>query len=243
MMCRIYNRLDTSYGDGDGILSAADGCWPILQQHGFVTPSQTALTFDQFREAIVMRAIDHSPFVLDRASFTMDVAVPYVTQKLNEAIMNLLAAAGTGLASQITDCPAVVAVPQGMCPELDHPPFQAPQPLSTHALSLTLDETMLRDLTLLYKDLDEDDSGSLEAEDFTNGAAMEQLWEQLRTLDINGDGQISMDEFIRGFAVHSLQRAAEFPLDQFQHNCTLRAFLTGNSCLDRVCHHRCSPFV
>jgi Ca2+-binding EF-hand superfamily protein len=237
MMCRIYNRLDTSYGDGDGMLSAADGCWPILQQHGFVTPAQTALTFDQFREAIVTRAIDHSPFVLDRASFTMDIAVPYVTQKLNEAILALLVAPGTGLASNITDCPSVTEIAQGMCPELDHPPLQAPQPLSTHALSLTLDETMLMDLTLLYKDLDEDESGSLEAEDFQNGAAMEQLWEQLRTLDIDGDGQISMDEFIRGFAMYSLQRAAEFPLDQFQRDCTLRTFITGIPCRDPSFHH------
>jgi hypothetical protein len=227
MMCRVYNRLDTSYGDGDGILSAADGCWPILQQHGFVTSAQTALTFDQFREAIVTRAIDHTPFALDRASFTMDIAVPYVTQKLNEAVLSLLVAPGSGLASNITDCPSVTAVAQGMCPELDHPPLQAPQPLSTHALTLSLDETMLMDLTLLYKDLDEDDSGSLEAEDFQNGAAMEQLWAQLRMLDTDGDGQISMDEFIRGFAAHSLQRAAEFPLEQFQVDCTLRTFLTG----------------
>lgn len=115
------------------------------------------------------RALEFTPFVLDRASFTMDIAVPYVTQKLNEAVLQLLIAPGTGLAANITDCPSVTAVAQGMCPALDHPPLQAPQPLSTHALSLTLDETMLMDLTLLYKDLDEDDSGSLEAEDFLNG--------------------------------------------------------------------------
>lgn len=228
MMCRVYNRLDSSYGDGDGILSAADGCWPILLQHGFVNAAQTALTFDQFREALVKRAMEYTPFVLDRSSFTMDIAVPYVTQKLNEAVLQLLIAPGTGLSENITDCPAVTEVAQGMCPALDHPPLQAPQPLSTHALGLTLDETMLMDLTLLYKDLDEDDSGSLEAEDFLNGASMEMLWDQIRSLDTDGDGQISMDEFIRGFAMYSLSAGVSIPLEQFQVDCTLRTFVTGN---------------
>jgi hypothetical protein len=65
---------------------------------------------------------------------------------------------------------------------------------------------------------------------------MEQLWQQLATLDTDGDGQISMDEFIRGFAVYSLQRAAEFPLNEFQHDCTLRTFITGNACRDLTPH-------
>ena len=46
-------------------------------------------------------------------------------------------------------------MPAGTCAELDRPPRLAPQPLCTYALSLALDATMLHDLTLLYKDLDE----------------------------------------------------------------------------------------
>jgi hypothetical protein len=117
------------------------------------------------------------------------------------------------------------------CVELDRPPLLAPQPLCTYAFSLSLDVTMLQDLALLYKDLDEDDSGSLEAEDFECGAAMQDLWAQLASLDTDGDGQISMDEWIRGMGTHALSRSAEFSLADYQHSvespCTLRTFLTG----------------
>ena len=233
MMCRVYNRLDMSYGDGDGILSANDRCWSILQQNGFIqNAQQTALTFEQFREALVTRALDSVPFVLDRPGFTMDAAVGFVTQKLNEAVMALLGAPGTGLAANLTSCPSLAQAPQGLCPELDHPPLQAPQPLSTHAFNLQLDQDMLHDLTLLYKDLDEDESGSLEAEDFQNGAAMEELWMQIRNLDADGDGQISIDEFIRGFGAHALSRMAEFNLQEFMRDCTLRTFVTGKLDID-----------
>ena len=79
---------------------------------------------------------------------------------------------------------------------------------------------------------DQDESGSLEAEDFQNGAAMEELWMQIRNLDADGDGQISIDEFIRGFGAHALSRMAEFNLQEFMRDCTLRAFVTGKLDID-----------
>lgn len=223
-----YNRLDVSYGDGDGILSANDQCWGLMQQNGFVQgAAQTSLTFDQFREGVLRKATEETPFCLDRASFTMDAAVVYVYQKLNEAVLSRL----NDIALKLSACPSIATVPQGACPELDRPPRLAPQPLVTHALSLALDDTMLADLTLLYKDLDEDDSGSLEAEDFLSGAAMQELWRHIAALDEDGDGQISMDEFIRGIGRNALQKTVEFDLGLFQHSpdspCTLKTFLTG----------------
>jgi hypothetical protein len=114
MMCRVYNRLDVSLGDGDGILSANDACWPILAQSGFVaSTAQTSLSFDQFREALVKRALENVPFSLDRGSFTMDAAVVYVYQKLNEAILYLLADEAAGLGPKVGDCPSVAEVAPG----------------------------------------------------------------------------------------------------------------------------------
>lgn len=156
MLCRVYNRLDLSYGDGDGMLSANDQCWPILQQNGYVASvSQTSITFEQFREAIVQRAITTIPFNLDRPNFTMDVAVIYVTTKLNEAILAVL----LDMSSKLDACPSVMDRPMGSVPDLDRPPVGQESAMSNQALSLALDDTMLADLTLLYKDLDEDDSG------------------------------------------------------------------------------------
>ena len=101
----------------------------------------------------------------------------------------------------------------GLCPELDHEPRNAPLPLTTYALSITLDDTMLNDLTRLFKDLDEDNSGSLEAEDFDSGTAMQELWTHIAMLDENGDGQISMDEWVRGMGRAALSnKGAEFDI-------------------------------
>ena len=51
-------------------------------------------------------------------------------------------------------------------------------------------------------------------------------------LDADGDGQISIDEFIRGFGAHALSRMAEFNLQEFMRDCTLRTFVTGKLDID-----------
>ena len=54
MLMRIYNRLDQSHGDSDGVLSNDDPCWPILIQEGLVdSVSQTTLSFGQFKDKAV----------------------------------------------------------------------------------------------------------------------------------------------------------------------------------------------
>ena len=52
-LVRIYNRLDRSFGDGDGVLSSEDTrAWTLLAQSGLVAPEQQTLGFTGFKDKV-----------------------------------------------------------------------------------------------------------------------------------------------------------------------------------------------
>jgi hypothetical protein len=249
LLTRVYNALDKSFGDGDGILSRNDHSWKLLLEKQFVDGSgfSTTFTLQQFRFALVDVAL-RAPFAFSQIATFVSVngAIQHLEAALDREVTRLLLDLAVTIQGNGGECPTLDVVSPGCCP-LDKKPAHAEVCPDGHpragrlpsiAHSIAFSTRLLVELEALFDELDTDHDRLLGAHDFAHNPLMMQLWEQLKVLDTDQDGNISLEEFKTGvgnrvLSAHSLH----FEESEFAAGLTLGVFAhTLGGRMDRIAY-------